>query len=215
MWLNPLAPQKLEWNFREVICKLILVIYGKGISWNCPQMNVTGPYWLEVNIVSGKGLVLRQQAITWANVDSDLHRYMVSPGHNALRLGIALYYRFGDFLVWAQPNPKVKPGDRTMWYFIDLVLSWTELISYNSLDSRQPFQVGNRGITDLDYTDHMHDFHILMFSCMQMKPCELVQLTSNLMFQYECNRITDKSVIPCVKCTAITEAMTTEQGEPC
>ena len=44
-------------------------------------MNVTGLYWWEVNIGSGNGLV---QANTWANVDPDLCRHMVSPGHNEL-----------------------------------------------------------------------------------------------------------------------------------
>ena len=27
------------------------------ILWNYPQMNVAGPYWWQVNIVPGKGLV--------------------------------------------------------------------------------------------------------------------------------------------------------------
>ena len=27
------------------------------LLWNCPQMNITGPYWWQVNICSGNGLV--------------------------------------------------------------------------------------------------------------------------------------------------------------
>ena len=56
---------------------------GWGIScWNCPQMNVTGPYWWLFNIGSGKGLL--QQPITWAIVNSYQWRYMASLGHNVL-----------------------------------------------------------------------------------------------------------------------------------
>ena len=52
-------------------------------------MNVIGLHWWSVNIGSGNGLVpsgnnCQQQAITWANVDPDLCRHMVSLGHNEL-----------------------------------------------------------------------------------------------------------------------------------
>ena len=45
-------------------------------------MNARGPYWWKVNIGSDNGLVLRQQAITWASVDQDLQRHMASLGPN-------------------------------------------------------------------------------------------------------------------------------------
>ena len=59
MWypFDSLAPGRFEWKFRKVIFKLILLIDGRGISWNWPQMSVIGPYWWWVNIVSGNGLV--------------------------------------------------------------------------------------------------------------------------------------------------------------
>ena len=40
-----------------------------------------GLYW--VNIDSGNAV--KQQAITWANVDSDMYRHMTSLGHNELK----------------------------------------------------------------------------------------------------------------------------------
>ena len=42
-----------------------------------------------------------QQAITWANVDPDLCRHMVSLGHNDLRLNGARYYF--AMLTWDTP----------------------------------------------------------------------------------------------------------------
>ena len=49
-------------------------------------MNATGPYWWEVNIGSGNGLV--PSGITWTSVDQDLQRHMVSllVGPNELNL---------------------------------------------------------------------------------------------------------------------------------
>ena len=48
-------------------------------------MNTTGYYWWYVNIWSGNGLVSSgKQAITWASVDHDLQRHMVSLGPNEL-----------------------------------------------------------------------------------------------------------------------------------
>ena len=55
--VNSLAPGKFEWNLGHVIFKQILVIDGWGMSWYCPNMNVTGLHWWSVNIGSGNGLV--------------------------------------------------------------------------------------------------------------------------------------------------------------
>ena len=44
-------------------------------------MNATKPYWWQVNIDSD---AVRQQAITWSNVDPVLRRHMASLGHNEL-----------------------------------------------------------------------------------------------------------------------------------
>ena len=57
MHFNSLAPGKFALNFRQVIFKQILAIDDWGISWNCPNMNVTGFHWWSVNIGSGNGLV--------------------------------------------------------------------------------------------------------------------------------------------------------------
>ena len=64
-------------------------------------MNVTQPYWWQVNIGSGNGAV-RQQAITWANGEPDLCRHMASLGHKEL---IGLYWP----MVTIEINPLV-PG---------------------------------------------------------------------------------------------------------
>ena len=48
--------------------------------WNCPQMNVTGLYISQHWFRCWFGAV-RQQAITWTNVDSDLFCHMTSLGH--------------------------------------------------------------------------------------------------------------------------------------
>ena len=52
------------------------------LLWSCPNMNVTGPRWWSVNIVSGNGLV--PSVITWANIDPDICRHMASLGHKVL-----------------------------------------------------------------------------------------------------------------------------------
>ena len=49
------------------------------LLWNCPQMNVAGPYWWQVNIGSGNAFAaVGQQASisTWASGDLDLCRHM-------------------------------------------------------------------------------------------------------------------------------------------
>ena len=49
-------------------------------------MNVSWLHWWSVNIGSGNGLVqARQQAITWANVDSDLWLHMAPLGSNVFK----------------------------------------------------------------------------------------------------------------------------------
>ena len=47
-------------------------------------MNVTGIYWLQVNIGSGNGLCRQAKAIKWVDIDPVLCRQMASPGHNVL-----------------------------------------------------------------------------------------------------------------------------------
>ena len=51
-------------------------------------MNATAPHWSLVKIGSGNGWLgaVRQQAITWANVDLDPCRHMTSLGYNELRV---------------------------------------------------------------------------------------------------------------------------------
>ena len=52
--------------------------------WLGYPMNVTGLYWLQVNICSGNGLCRQATAIKWADIDPVLCRQMASPGHNVL-----------------------------------------------------------------------------------------------------------------------------------
>ena len=49
---------------------------------------MTRLHWWVVNIGSDNGFgAIRQQAITWANVDLDLCHHMAPPGHNELNYG--------------------------------------------------------------------------------------------------------------------------------
>ena len=75
-FVNSLAPGKFEWNFRHVIFKQILVIDDWGIS--C-EIALT---WKPQDLTDDKSTLVRQQAITWANVDPVLCRHMVSLGLN-------------------------------------------------------------------------------------------------------------------------------------
>ena len=81
---NSLAPRKFWWNFRHAIFKRILVIDDWGISCELALIYVIGLHWWSV--VQVMTLAVRQQAITWTNVDPDLGRRMVSLGHNELTL---------------------------------------------------------------------------------------------------------------------------------
>ena len=57
-WLNSLAPGRFEWNFKQVIFKLIFSGWWLRYSlWNYPQVILIGTYWWQVNIGSGNGLV--------------------------------------------------------------------------------------------------------------------------------------------------------------
>ena len=49
---NHWSLRKFGWNFRWAIFMLTLLTDGWGILWNCPQINVIGPY-----IGSGNGLL--------------------------------------------------------------------------------------------------------------------------------------------------------------
>ena len=52
--------------------------------WLGYPMNVTGLWWLQVNIGSGNGLCRQAKAIKWVDIDPVLCRQMASPGHNVL-----------------------------------------------------------------------------------------------------------------------------------
>ena len=55
--------------------------------WNCLQLNTAGHCQWYVNIAAGNGLLPSgQQAITRANVDSDLCHQITSLGHNEIRI---------------------------------------------------------------------------------------------------------------------------------
>ena len=84
---NALAPGKFEWSFRYVIFKRILMIDGWGNSCEIALI------WMSLDFTDDQSTLfqvmagaVRQQAITWDNVDPDLCRHMVSLGHNELRM---------------------------------------------------------------------------------------------------------------------------------
>ena len=60
-WVNSLASEKFDWNFKEVIIKLILVLGGLGISCEIAlrwmSLKLTQVKLSQVNIASGNGLV--------------------------------------------------------------------------------------------------------------------------------------------------------------
>ena len=76
--LNSLVPGKFEWNFWEVIFKLILVIDGCGSSCEITLR------WLALNLTDDKSTLVQvkawcQQATsTWVNVDPDLCHHTAS-----------------------------------------------------------------------------------------------------------------------------------------
>ena len=68
--VNSLAPGTCGSNFKGTIFKLIMqnCTSGTHCARNCFQVNANGPHYWEVNIGLG---IIRQQIITWDNVDSD------------------------------------------------------------------------------------------------------------------------------------------------
>ena len=88
--INSLAPGRFEHNFRKVIFKLISVTGGWGISCKIAlrrmRLDLTDDKSTLVQVMAG---AWRHQAITWANVDPDLCRHMVSIGHSESRCWIA------------------------------------------------------------------------------------------------------------------------------
>ena len=77
---NSLTPGEFVWNTRYVIFNQILLIDGLRISCEIALK------WMSLDITDDQSILvqIRQQAVTWANVDLDLCRYMVSLGHNEL-----------------------------------------------------------------------------------------------------------------------------------
>ena len=78
-----MAPGKFEWNYRHVIFKQILVIDVWGIPCEIAlilmSLDFTDDQSTLVQVMVG---AVRQQAITWANVDQDLCCHMASLGQN-------------------------------------------------------------------------------------------------------------------------------------
>ena len=75
--INSLAPARCSRNFKSIIFKLLTV---KLLSGECHRKLLTrSQYWFRQWLGA-----VRQQTITWANVDPVLYCYMVSPGHNGL-----------------------------------------------------------------------------------------------------------------------------------
>ena len=58
----------------------------------------------QVNIGSVYGLAIRQQDITWANVDQDPCRHMASPGPNELIKGFSLLGSRDSLTTWSYCN---------------------------------------------------------------------------------------------------------------
>ena len=84
-YINTLAPGRYCCNFKSVIFKHKSWIHQELISWNWSQVHAAenlwwwGQHWFRLWLGA-----LRQQAITWSNVDLDIHCHMLSLGHNEL-----------------------------------------------------------------------------------------------------------------------------------
>ena len=76
-----------------------------------PNMNVTGLHWWSVNIGA-----VRQQAITWANVDSDLCCHMVSLGHNELNCNHHTCKAASTVISWLWDWSSQKDSTCMVWY---------------------------------------------------------------------------------------------------
>ena len=74
--VHSLAPGRFQFNFRCIIFKLTLVNGGWGISYEIALK------WMPLDLTDDKSTLVqvRQQAITWANVDPDLCCQMASLG---------------------------------------------------------------------------------------------------------------------------------------
>ena len=92
------------------------------LSWNFFQVNVFGLHWWWVNIFSGNIRLgaLRQQAITWANVDPDLCRHMASLVHNELKSSHCISFEDWDtldfiytYLIFLNSS---RPSDAYLWF---------------------------------------------------------------------------------------------------
>ena len=75
--VNSLAPEGCGTNFKSIISKLIIQNSGKGTHCEI------APRWMPLNLTNGKSTLaqewlgtIRQQAITWNNVDR--HPYSIS-----------------------------------------------------------------------------------------------------------------------------------------
>ena len=73
--LTTVSFRKFQTNFSDKYLKYFL--------WNSNQVNATTPHRSLVNVGSGNGVEpsVRQEAITWANVDLDPCCHMTSLGH--------------------------------------------------------------------------------------------------------------------------------------
>ena len=84
---NSLAPGKFKWNLSKLSNFQVNFPdwWLRFLFWNCPQKNVTGPYWWLVNTSSCNGLVPPSiKPLHEPNIDRDPCCDMSSPGHNEL-----------------------------------------------------------------------------------------------------------------------------------
>ena len=101
--------------------------YPEYFQWNYSQECATRPHWWLVNIGSGNGLIgaLRQQAITWTNVDPHLCRHMASLGLKRRRTLIVCNFwitrwrhqmkTFSASLTLCEGNPPVDSSHKSQW----------------------------------------------------------------------------------------------------
>ena len=119
-WVNSLVPGRFEWNFRKVILKLISLIDDWGI-W--PQMNATGPLMISQHWFRQWLRAVRQQAITWSNVEPYIY-VAISQSVNSLRPSDAYMRQWSNhhwFRLWLVALPAPSHYLNQCW---DIV-NWT------------------------------------------------------------------------------------------
>ena len=96
-----MVPGRLEWNFNN--------FEANSSIWWLKYFLWVAIRWLSLKLNGDKSIhpvtgLVRQQAMTWANVDPDLNHHMASLGHIGLKMGIIFIKSW--FICWSFRKPE-------------------------------------------------------------------------------------------------------------